>query len=117
MSKTLARRDCLPIKVYCRPEEYHEIQQQAKAAGVSSSTYLRCLGLNHEVHGILDYQAVQDLARVNSDLGRLGGLLKLWLSHDPRTSHFSPVLLRRLLKKIETTQDELRQLMKKIVRR
>ena len=115
MSKNIVRRNCLPIKVYCQPDEHQEIETRAQAAGLSLSTYLRHVGLNYKIHGILDYQAVQDLARVNGDLGRLGGLLKLWLSHDPRTSHFSPVLLRRLLKKIETTQDELRQLMRKVV--
>lgn len=37
----------------------------------------------------MDYKAVLDLVKVNADLGRLGGLLKLWLSDDKRVAQFN----------------------------
>ncbi|PZR07974.1 MAG: conjugal transfer protein TraJ, partial [Flavobacterium psychrophilum] len=49
------------------------------------------------------------------DLGRLGGLLKLWLANDPRTVDFSPSLIKTLLAKIESTRQELRNIMDRIL--
>ncbi len=36
-----------------------------------------------------DIEQVQELSQVNGDLGRLGGLLKLWLSMTERARNFS----------------------------
>jgi hypothetical protein len=65
---------------------------------------------------VVDYQQVRALARINGDLGRLGGLLKLWLSHDERTAHIGEATLRALLSKIEATQDEMARIMMAVVR-
>jgi hypothetical protein len=51
--------------------------------GLSASDYLRAAGLGHPVKSMLDHAAVSDLAKVNGDKGRLGGLLKLWLVDRP----------------------------------
>lgn len=42
--------------------------------------YLRALGLNTPIRSVVDLVAVADLAKVNGDLGRVAGLLKLWLA-------------------------------------
>ena len=44
------------------------------------ASYLRTLGTEYQVKGKIDQQAVLQLLAAASDLGRLGGLLKLWLS-------------------------------------
>ena len=49
------------------------------------------------------------------DLGRLGGLLKLWLTDDPRTARFGDATILALLGRIEATQDEMSRLMKSVV--
>lgn len=49
-------------------------------AGLSLSTYLLAAGLNHPIRSVADLDAVADLVRVNGDLGRVAGLLKLWLA-------------------------------------
>lgn len=46
---------------------------------MSRSSYLRALGLNTPIRSVVDLAALADLAKVNSDLGRAAGLLKLWL--------------------------------------
>lgn len=40
---------------------------------------VRALGLNTTIRSVVDLKAVADLSRVNGDLGRVAGLLKLWL--------------------------------------
>lgn len=107
------------LRVPVLPEEKTAIEQQAEAAGLSVAAYLRNVGLGYEIHGILDYRCVQDLTRTNGDLGRVGGLLKLWLTNDERFMQFRPIKVRaiilQLLARIESNQNELRTIIKKII--
>ena len=115
MKKT-TRKNSTPIMVYCLPDEKNEIEQNAKSAGLSLSKYLLNVGMGYPVHGVLDHQRINDLARINGDLGRLGGLLKLWLTKDERVADFNPKTILSLLSKIEKTQNEMREIMKSVVR-
>ncbi len=76
------RKNSPPIKVYCLPEERQHIETNAKSVGLTLSTYLLNIGIGYQVRGIVDNKQVEELARINGDLGRLGGLLKLWLTND-----------------------------------
>lgn len=107
MDQRCTRKNTPPVKVYCLPEERAQLQASASAARKSLSTYLLNVGLGYPVRNILDQRCVEDLLRVNADMGRLGGLLKLWLTNDERTAAFSESTIRALLSKIEATQDEL----------
>lgn len=115
-NKRITRKGSKPIKVYCLPEERALIEQNAAAAGLSLSAFLLAVGQGYEVKGITDYERVRELARINGDLGRLGGLLKLWLTDDVRTAHIGEATLRALLGRIEATQDEMGRVMKAVVR-
>ncbi len=68
------------LEVWVTPEERAKIATRAAEAGLSVSAYMRAAGLNHPVRSVLDLTAVADLVRVNGDLGRVAGLLKLWLA-------------------------------------
>ena len=107
MDQRRTRKNTLPVKVYCLPEERAQLQASASAARKSLSTYLLNVGLGYPVRSIVDQRCVEDLLRVNADMGRLGGLLKLWLTNDERTAAFGESTIRALLAKIEATQDEL----------
>ena len=109
------RKGSPPVKVYCLPDEKRALELAAKSVGMSISTYLRRVGLGYQVQGILDNQRVEELARINGDLGRLGGLLKLWLIDDVRTRHFGGATLLAVLSKIEDTQDRMHEVMKEVV--
>ncbi|MDX6018614.1 conjugal transfer transcriptional regulator TraJ [Shewanella indica] len=113
---TVTRKNSPPIKVYCLPEEKEEIERHARQAGLSVARYLREVGQGYEIKGITDYEHVRELARINGDLGRLGGLLKLWLTDDVRTAHFGEATILALLGRIEATQDEMGRVMKAVVR-
>jgi len=110
------RKGSPPIKVYVCPDERALIEENARCAGLSIARYLREVGQGYQVKGVMDYQYVRELVRVNGDLGRLGGLLKLWLSDDMRTAGFTIATILALLSKIEALQDEMTQLMWSIVK-
>ena len=107
------RKSSTPIKVWVLPEEKQSIEEHAKTAGMSVSSYMRTVGIGFEPRSILDQQAVSELAKVNADLGRLGGLLKLWLTNDEKLAIYDRVqmkeTIRGVLDKIGEVQEELFQ--------
>jgi hypothetical protein len=109
------RKGSTPVKVYCLPSEKVELEAAARAVGLSVSTYLMRVGRGYQVPGILDNKRVEELARINGDLGRAGGLLKLWLTDDVRTLQFGEAHIRALLSKIESTQDQMQEVMRLVV--
>jgi hypothetical protein len=60
-------------------DERAEIERRAGIAGLSISAFLRAAGLHEPIRSALDYEAVLELA-LSADMGRLGGLIKLWLA-------------------------------------
>ncbi len=78
--KTTARRRGKPIEVWVTNEEKAAITDKAKEAGMSRSGYLRALGMNTPIRSVVDLTTVGELAKVSGDLGRVAGLLKLWLA-------------------------------------
>lgn len=109
------RKNSPPIKVYCLPEERAKIQENAAAVGATISGFLLSIGVGYRLKNMLDHQRVEDLVRINRDLGRLGGLLKLWLTNDPRTASFGRSTIVAVLSKIEETQREMQQIMRTVV--
>jgi hypothetical protein len=104
----MSRRDNRPIKVYVTEEERRLIEGQASRAGLSASTFLRNVGCGYPVESVVDHRAVVDLLKVSADLGRLGGLLKLWLTNDEKTRGLTPSI-QALLKELNDTQTELKE--------
>src|ERR1035441_8008513 len=78
--KGLARDRQRPLKVWVSQEERGQIEIRAKSTGLSLSAFLRAAGLSLRPKSVYDLEAVDQLAKVGADLGRLGGLLKLWLA-------------------------------------
>ena len=113
--KQTSRRRRHHLRVPVFPEEKYAIECQAKQAGLSVARYLRDVGQGYQIKSIVDYEQVRILVRINGDLGRLGGLLKLWLTDDVRTAHFDMATLRTLLRRIETTQDQMSRVMKSVI--
>jgi len=103
------------LRVPVHPDEEAQIKRNAAVVGRSVAAYLRNVGLGYEVRGILDNSRVEELARINGDLGRLGGLLKLWLTNDDRTAQFGEATIRALLSKIEDTQDAMHGVIRQVV--
>lgn len=114
VQKVLKRAHHLRVPVF--PNEKIAIEQLASQAGLSVARYLRDVGQGYKISGIVDYEKVRELARINGDLGRLGGLLKLWLSNDARAARFGQETIFALLSKLDARQEELAGVMKSVVR-
>lgn len=84
------------MKVYVTPEEYKEVIESADRACLSVSTYVRRVCLGMPTPTFEKQKAVRELLGVNADLGRLGGLLKMWLMDEDRNQREAERLLHEL---------------------
>ena len=108
MTNETRDRRC-PLRVVVSASERARIEERAQAAGLSVSAYLRTAGLCHPIRSSFDHAAVVELAKVNGDQGRLGGLLKLWLADRPGIG--APELdVRLLLDRIAELQGRLAEI-------
>ena len=82
MDKKSSRQRICRFQVLLLPSEAVAIKSHAANCGMSASAYLRDLGLHYQPKTILDFKAASQLAKVNGDQGRLGGLLKMWLTNN-----------------------------------
>ena len=87
------------------------IASLAAATGLSLSAYLLAVGQGYLVSSRVDREQVRELALINGDLGRLGGLLKLWLTDEVRAMRHGVNDIRGLLHKIEARQEQMGALM------
>ena len=95
-----------PIKVYVSVRERSEIERRAAGANLPASTLMRMLALGFIPRAAFDRQAIEALIRLHADQGRLGGLLKLWLT-ERKGEAVSASAVRAVLQKIESLQAEL----------
>ena len=93
------------VKAYLTPEEYQQVNESAAKAGLSVSTFIKRVCLGHKISSTVDHQAVLALAKANADLGRLGGLFKMFLSEGKAGQHADE--LRVTLRKIEESKNKV----------
>ena len=99
------------IRVWVNNDEKAVIESRQNLVNSgSTSHYLRSLGLGYELQSKLDKMAVLELAKINADQGRLGGLLKMLLSNKERHTYENRKQILRLLDDIEITQKHLLRL-------
>ncbi len=95
------------ISVWLLPAEKKALQSAADSHSLSASAYLRAVGLGHPIKSTIDQAAILELSKIRGDQGRLGGLLKMWLSNEERVAN--PERLKALVEKIEELQTVLTQ--------
>ena len=84
---------------------------QAAGHSMSASRYLRALGLALPIQSTVDQRAVLELVKINADLGRLGGLIKMWLTSNESFQSASGQAMQR---KLDNTLNEIASLQKKM---
>ncbi|HAT1129363.1 TPA: conjugal transfer transcriptional regulator TraJ [Legionella pneumophila] len=112
--KTPTRKNGRHLRVPVLPSEEIQIKSNAAKAGLSIAEYLRRVSLGYPIQSTVDKDCILQLSKINADMGRLGGLLKLWLSQDKRVAHFDQRLVMSLLSKIRLTQDAMLDVVKKL---
>mgnify|MGYP001425777714 CR=1 FL=1 len=95
------------LRVPVLPEEEMMIKTKATEAGLTIAEYLRNLGMGYSVPSAIDNRQVDALLKINADLGRLGGLIKLWLTNDRRTKYIGKSQLHMTLDTIRETQSTM----------
>jgi hypothetical protein len=103
------------IEVWMTLDERAEIAERAAQSGLSLSAYMRAAGLNHPIRSVYDLKAVVDLGRVNGDLGRVAGLLKLWLA-EKRGQGARPSDVEKMMDDFRSLQTELSTIMRKALK-
>ncbi|MEB3286611.1 MAG: conjugal transfer protein TraJ [Vampirovibrionales bacterium] len=95
------------IEVLVTPEEKSAIEANAKRCRTrSTSEYLRELGQGYEPKSRFDQEFIRTMMTLKADQGRLGGLLKLWLS-EKSGEGASVRNIRSLLNQLESSQQHL----------
>ncbi len=101
------------IKVALTEAERIDLERRAAAVGLPVAVYLRNLGLGYQPAGLFDHDAIGALVRLHADQGRLGGLLKQWLS--TRRGEGAPAReVRAVLQQIEQLQKQLQAIVQKV---
>jgi len=96
------------IDVWVSEPERAEIINRAACAGLSHSSFLRSLALNSPVTSVIDKGAIDHLLSVNGDLGRVAGLLKLWLA-TKRGEGAKPSDVDAMMNEFRSVQKEIKQ--------
>lgn len=114
MSKSEERNKTVNKQVRMTPEEWAEIRDKAEAFGVSVPQYFRDCALDRPLRSKVEHLAIKELAQANADQGRLGGILKKWLTGDWKTADGYNGEIGKLLRDIEATQGIIRKAVQKV---
>lgn len=109
--KEKTRCESTPVKVWVTAAEKAVIGEKAAAHSMSASAYLRALGLALPIQSTIDQRAVLELLKIHADLGRLGGLIKMWLTSNESFESLSAQAMQR---KLDGTLNQLRALQKQM---
>ena len=63
--------------------EHASIAATARATGLPVAVLIRRLALGYEPDSVVDVETLLELIRLRADLGRLGGVMKMWLVDRP----------------------------------
>ncbi|MDD7805963.1 MAG: conjugal transfer transcriptional regulator TraJ [Endozoicomonas sp. (ex Botrylloides leachii)] len=117
LEKKPTRKSSTHLRVPVLPKEADVIKAHAAQVNLSVAAYLRQLGLGYEPKSTIDRALIAELAKINADQGRLGGLLKMWLSNKERLLGFdgekTKATLKAVLEKIEKNQTLLLEIAQK----
>ncbi|CAH6675158.1 MULTISPECIES: plasmid mobilization protein [Gammaproteobacteria] len=112
--KHTPRRKLPPIKVWVSEDERAEIEDKARQTNMSLSAYLSAVGRNRPIRSALDLKAVAELGKVNGDLGRVAGLLKMWLAE--KRGHGAPAAdVDALMREFRELQGKVLAVMSNVV--
>jgi len=113
MSRSEKRKRNFQIKVRVDATEKALLQNRAKSCGVSAASFLRDLALAYPLTSVVDQHALDELIKARADLGRLGGLFKLWLTKSEeykataKIGNHTYADIEALVNKIEVQQERL----------
>jgi hypothetical protein len=101
------RRRSKHILIRVSQDEHDLISAHAKQCDQTVPSFLRALGQGYTPTSTVDSQAVTQLAQLHGDLGRVGGLLKLWLTNDERKGFGQHLNLPDLIAELKSLRHDI----------
>ena len=111
---TETRKRTQQIKIRVSPEEKKLLEEGAGRCDLSVPAWLRKLGLGHRPASHVDIQAVEKIARLHGDLGRVGGLLKMWINNGSEARQASDLDVPDLLIQLHELQKDMKAKVKEL---
>ena len=93
-------------------EMLDKLTKRAKDLGMSRNELMLRILAGMPVETEADWAMVKALLKANGDMGRVGGLLKMWLSDDKRTAKFSVGMILAMIGRLETARGEIRDILR-----
>lgn len=103
-----------PYKVRLNDEEKAVIDAAAGLTRLPPATYIRQVALGYQPASKVDSQAVVELARLRADVGRVGGLLKLWLAEKRGQGGVTPRDVSGLYDELQVLKDAMAAVMRSL---
>jgi hypothetical protein len=114
------RKQALPIKVFCTPDERQAIIGKAKQCGLPVSHYLRAIALGLSNTRIVDFSQTDELIKTKVELSRILSLLRLCLTQAENFPLESRAGFREtvtdVIQDVEDNQANLKALIQRAVR-
>lgn len=105
------RRETPVIRVCVTPKERAVILGGAAKCNLSISAYVRTLALGYTPAALNDYrEMLTTLSKAIGDQGRLGGLLKMWLTNKEQYSEREVMSVHALIERIEIMQRDFEKI-------
>jgi len=114
-SETRRRPELIQVRV--TQEEKEMIKQRAgSCAGSTMAHYLRSLGLGLRVKTKADLGVAHQLIKLSADMGRVGGLIKLFIAERKgRTSAADFDVMNYYIKRLELIREEIAKAIKALI--
>ncbi len=95
------------------PSEHAAMAERAAEAGLTVSEFIRRVALGYKTQSRFDYDVIEHLIRIHTDMNRLGNLFKMSLKQDAdgngvSLSYMDRERQRSVLQAIEDNQELLR---------
>lgn len=95
------------------PEEHDDIAARAAEAGLTISEFIRRVVTGHKTQSRFDYDVMEHLIRMHTDMSRLGNLFKMALGQkdaagEPGYAGYERTRILSVLASIESNQELLR---------
>ena len=104
------------VHVRLTPDESRVVQANAGNTGLSPAGLMRKLAVGHAPISVIDSKHIIELHRLRGDLGRAGGLLKLWLSEDKSITLQHRREINQLRDTMLANQTEMRTVIDNIIK-
>lgn len=101
------RKKTRRVMVRMTPQEWESIEALADTCSLSVPEFMRQMALGFQPKSTQDADHILAVAKLAGDLGRIGGLLKLWLSTDSIKSAAFPLEVPKIINELKLLKDQI----------